>query len=157
MKVHTRQIPVEGLHLEGEENGIEFDTGDEYLKCLTPVRYSLDVGLSETGLFATGTLGIDLERQCVNCLEKFEYPLQVNDFALQTELEGSETVDLTPFIREDILLNLPHYPHCDWDGQKVCNGAPGFKSMAHQETAPEPIPAAEAWNELDKLKVKKKK
>ena len=157
MKVHIRQIPLEGLHLEGEEKGIEFDTGDEYVKCLTPVNYSLDVGLSETGLFATGTLGIDLELQCVKCLEKFEYPLWVEAFALQTELEGAETVDLTPFMREDILLSLPHYPHCDWDGQKVCNGSPGFKSMVDQDAAREPIPASEAWNELDKLKVKKKK
>ena len=157
MKVHIRQIPLEGLHLEGEEKGIEFDTGDEYVKCLTPVNYSLDVGLSETGLFATGTLGIDLELQCVNCLEKFKYPLKVEAFALQTELEGMETVDLTPFIREDILLTLPQYPHCDWDGQKVCNGSPEFKSMVEEETAHEPIAASEAWNELDKLKVKKKK
>jgi uncharacterized protein len=157
MKVHLRQIPLEGLHLEGDETGIEFDSKEGYLKCLGPVRYVLDVGLSESGLFATGTLGVDLELQCVNCLEKFKYPLRVEDFALQTELEGAETVDLTPFMREDILLNLPHYPRCDWDGRKVCEGALKFKSDAAPATARKPIPAPEAWNELDKLKVKKKK
>jgi len=157
MKVHLRQIPEEGLHIEGEESHIDLDPGDEYLKCLTPVQYTLDVGLSEDGLFATGAVGVDLELQCVSCLEKFEYQLRVPDFAMQTELEGAETVDLTPFVREDILLNLPHYPRCDWDGQKVCEGALRFTGKAAPEKASEPIPAAEAWSELDKLKVKKRK
>lgn len=156
--MHLRQIPPEGLHIEGDETGVDLDTGDEYLKPLSPVHYSLDVGLSDSGLFATGMIGVDLEMECVGCLEKFKYPLKVEDFALQTELEGAETVDLTPFVREDILLNLPHYPRCDWDGRKVCEGSLKFKSKAADpDSAREPIPASEAWSELDKLKVKKKK
>ena len=157
MKVQLRNIPVEGLHLEGEE-AIDLDISGEYLKTLGPVRYSLDIGLSGTGLFATGTLEIDLERECVNCLEKFKYPVRIEDFAMQMELGGEETVDLTPQIREDILLSLPHYPRCDWDGGKVCEGALKFKSKASLDEVREPLaPAAEAWNELDKLKVKKRK
>ena len=158
MKVQLRQIPVEGLHLEGDDDGVDLDVSGDYLKVLGPVHYSLDIGLSEGGLFATGTLALDLERECVNCLEKFKYPLRVEAFAMQMELEDSETVDLTPQIREDILLNLPHYPRCDWDGQKVCEGTLRFKSNAGPDKAREPLsPAAEAWNELDKLKVKKRK
>jgi uncharacterized protein len=158
MKVQIRDIPVEGLHVEGDDSGVDLDVGGEYMKALGPVHYSLDVGLSGTGLFATGTLGIDLERECVNCLEKFAYPVRIGDFAMQMELEGEETVDLTPQAREDILLNLPNYPRCDWDGRKVCEGALKFKSKAGPDVVREPLaPAAEAWNELDKLKVKKRK
>jgi uncharacterized protein len=159
MKVHLKQIPPEGSHIEGEDTSVDLDVGnEEYLKCLGPVKYSLDLGLSESGLFATGTLEINLELECVGCLEKFKYPLTVSDFALQTELEGAETVDLTPFVREDILLNLPHYPRCDWDGRKVCQGALQYKSKAGSDKEPKPQqPAVEAWNELDKLKVKRKK
>ena len=155
MKVHLRQIPPDGLHLEGDAKGVELDAGEGYLNPLGPVRYKLDIGLSGTGLFATGTLEVDLELECVNCLTKFKYPLRVEDFALQTELSGEETVDLTPFMREDILLSLPHYPRCDWDGRKVCAGALEFKSKAAPDA--EPPPAAVAWSELDKLKVKKRK
>ena len=36
------------------------------------------------------------------------------------ELRGPETVDLTPSMREEILLNLPAHPHCDRDGDRVC-------------------------------------
>lgn len=158
MKVQIRNIPPEGLHLEGEDNGVDLDVTGEYLKALGPVHYSLDIGLSDSGLFATGTLGVDLERECVNCLEKFTYPLRIEDFAMQMELGGEETVDLTPQAREDILLALPHYPRCDWDGRKVCEGALKFKGKAGPDEAREPLaPATEAWNELDKLRVKKRK
>ncbi len=158
MKVHTRKIPVEGLHLEGEESGVDLDVSGEYLKPLGPVHYSLDIGLSGDSFFVTGTLGIDLEFECVNCLEKFKYPLQVENFAMQMDLAGEETVDLTPQIREDILINLPQYPRCDWNGQKVCEGMLKFKRETGPEASPEPLaPAADAWNELDKLKVKKRK
>ncbi len=35
----------------------------------------------------------------------------------QIDRTGPELVDLTPAIREDILLALPPYPRCDWDGK----------------------------------------
>jgi len=158
MKVQVRNVPPEGLHIEGEDTGVELDVSGEHLKALGPVHYSLDVGLSGDGLFATGTLEVELERECVNCLEKFTYPLRVADFATQVELNGQEIVDLTPQVREDILLNLPNYPRCDWDGRKVCEGALKFRKTAGDTAERElPAPASEAWNELDKLRVKKRK
>src|SRR4051812_46490127 len=122
MKVHIRQIPPEGLHLEGAEDSKILDLREPNITALGPVNYSLDVGLSGDGLFATGTLTVDLRLECVSCLEKMEYPVRVDDFAVQIELDGRETVDLTPQVREDILLNFPPYPHCDWNGEKVCKG-----------------------------------
>ena len=150
MKVHVSQIPVEGLHLEGEESASILDLHDASIKPAGPIRYGIDVGLSGQGLFATGWLAVELEMQCVNCLNRFQYPLRLESFALQTELSGSETVDLTPFVREDIVLALPAHPHCDWDGKKACKGA--YKI---EETAVSPAPSA--WDELDKLKAKTKK
>ena len=152
MKVHLNQIPLEGKHLEGEENAACLDVEHAEFKPLGPVRYSLEVGLSGTGLFATGTLAVDLEMECVACLKKFRYPLRVDDFALQTELDGREMVDLTPFVREDILLSLPSYPHCDWNEEHVCEGADKTNS---RNTAGEQPPRAQTlWEELDKLKIK---
>jgi uncharacterized metal-binding protein YceD (DUF177 family) len=146
MKVHLNQIPAEGIHLEGEEHGDILDLREEAIRQAGPVRYALDVGLSEGGLFATGTLAVDLDLECVSCLRRFHYPLEIDSFALQTELEGAETVDLTPFVREDIVLALPPHPHCDWDGSQECQGVKDFTS--------EPLPEKNVWEELDKLKVK---
>ena len=46
--------------------------------------------------------------------------VQAPAFAVHTELHGPETVDLSPFMREDILLNLPPHPRCDREVGRVC-------------------------------------
>ncbi|MEI8342224.1 MAG: hypothetical protein WCH43_11915 [Verrucomicrobiota bacterium] len=152
MKVHLNQIPLEGLHIEGAEESQFLDVEHAEFKPLGPVHYSLDVGLSGTGLFATGTIEVDLELECVAGLEKFIYPLKIEMFALQTELDGREMVDLTPYVREDILLNLPPYPHCDWNGEHVCVGVQNITSR--DKTGEPPFQAQNVWGELEKLKIK---
>ena len=150
MKIHLRQIHENGLHLEGEEDPafLELEQQREiFVNAIGPVRYQLEVGLSGSGLFATGNLSLDLDVECVNCLVKFTYPLRVPDFAMQTELDGGETVDLTPWVREDILLALPPYPHCDWTGERVCPGALRKTTDVSSDS--------HAWDALDKLKLKK--
>jgi uncharacterized metal-binding protein YceD (DUF177 family) len=146
MKIHLKQIPPEGLQLEGEEDCPIPDLAKEGVRCAGPLRYNLDVGISDGALWANGTLKQAVEVSCVACLEKFVHEIKVPAFALHTELHGPETVDLTPFFREDILLNLPPYPHCDREGGKVCK-APVSKS--------DQTPAARKpdWSALDKLKL----
>ncbi len=152
MKVHLLQIPSEGKHYEGEEPNTMLDLHEKGVRFVSPVRYSLDVGVSDGGLWAAGTVGTDLQLQCVKCLEEFTYPAEVRDFACQVELTGAEMVDLTEPIREDILLALPAHPHCDWNGKKVC---PGAFIPAKTETPSTELPAAtrEVWGALDQLKL----
>ena len=149
MKVHINQIPEEGLHLEGEDPSSILELNDPLVKPRSGVRYALDIGLSDGGLFATGKLAVDLNVECVACTKKFTYPLRINDFAMQKELHGPEIVDLTDQMREDILLALPPYPRCDWNGQSVCKGA----AREIIETTESPS-ESHTWDELDKLKFK---
>jgi uncharacterized metal-binding protein YceD (DUF177 family) len=150
MKIHLLQIPPEGQHIEGETGSSILDLRDpEHVRALGPIQYSLDVGLSGSGLFATGRLELAVELQCVSCLEAFAFPLTVEDFACQVEVGGSETVDLTEPIREDILLALPAHPHCDWSGETDCRGA------FHHATESEPLnETREIWGALDQLRIK---
>ncbi len=152
MKVHINQIPIEGKHIEGEADHGLLDLHEpEMVRAVSPVSYSLEVGLSEGGLFATGQIGVDFEVKCVNCLESFSYPVAIDDFACQIELTGAEMVDLTPSVREDILLALPPHPHCDWSGERTCNRAlrpPNTESDPSSESS-------EVWGALDQLKIKK--
>ena len=154
MKVHLNQIPHEGMHVDGEDPNSILDLNEPLVTPISPVRYSLDIGVSEGGLFATGELGVDLEVECVSCLEKFRYPLIVPAFACQLELTGTELVDLTGPIREDILLALPPHPHCDWNGERVCKGA--AQVAAIHDAAADPLPQErDVWGALDQLKIKK--
>ena len=148
MKAHLKQIPPEGLHLEGEEDCPISELQAEEVRCLGPMSYNIDIGVSGGALWATGSLRQSVEVRCVVCLEKFVYMIKVPAFALRTDLQGPETVDLTPFMREDLLLNLPAHPRCDRDGGIVCE-------PPQQPAAPSEVKRQSDWSELDKLKIEK--
>jgi uncharacterized metal-binding protein YceD (DUF177 family) len=153
VKIHLKQIPAEGLHLEGEEDCPIPELETEGIRCAGPLHYDLEVGVSAGALWANGTLRQPVEISCVACLEKFVYDITVPAFALHRELQGPEVVDLAPFIREDILLSLPAHPRCDRDAGRVCKAV---KTTA--EAKPEATAAKREhdWEALDKLKIEKR-
>ena len=149
MKAHLKQIPAEGLHLEGEEACSIPQLEAEGVRCAGPLHYNIDIGVSSGALWVNGSLSQPVELRCVSCLEKFVHEIEVPAFAVHTELRGPEAVDLTPFIREDLLLNLPAHPHCDRDGGRICKAK-------HIEMAEQDTKGKSNWSELDKLKLKRK-
>ena len=146
MKIHLKQIPAQGLHLDGDEACPIHDLEAEGIRCAGQLHYNIDVGIAGGALWARGSLVQPVELRCVSCLEKFVYEIRVPAFAVHTELSGPETVDLTPFIREDLLLNLPAHPRCDKDGNRVCKG----KQLETIEKDPK---RKLDWSALDKLKL----
>ena len=161
MRIHTLQIPPEGKHLEGEDPPSIFDLPEPDCQPAAPVTYSLDVGLSNGGLFATGSLSTRFRLRCVRCLEPFEMPIQCANFACQKEMTNAETVDLTEEVREDILLALPAHPSCERDGGLVCasssfeklsaTGSPQGSDGDDGLGGGEP-PQRDVWSVLDQLK-----
>ena len=154
MKIHLKQIPAEGSHLKGEEDCPLTELEPEGIRCAGRLHYDLEVGVSAGALWANGQLSQPVEMNCVACLEKFMHEIKVPSFALHNELQGPEVVDLTPFIREDLLLNLPAHPRCDRDGGRVCKAAKmRTDAIAHSEMPPEK--REHDWEALDKLKLNK--
>lgn len=153
MKVHLRQIQADGLHLEGEEECPIPDLAAEEVRSTGPLRYALDLGISEGALWATGSLAQPVELRCVRCLEPFPFDIEAKAFSIHLDLTGPELVDLTPYLREDILLNLPAHPHCDREGGRVC---PAAKPAATGSPALEGDDKRQPdWSVLDKLKLKR--
>jgi uncharacterized metal-binding protein YceD (DUF177 family) len=150
MKVHLRQIPNEGLHLDDEEECPIPELAAEGVVCTGPLRYSLDLGISEGALWVTGSLAQPVELKCVRCLEPFRYDIGVHAFSIHHELTGPEVIDLTPYLREDILLNLPAHPHCDREGGREC---PAEKESVAPVEADGKRPPD--WSALDKLKLER--
>jgi uncharacterized metal-binding protein YceD (DUF177 family) len=150
MKIHLRQISAGGLRLQGEEECPIPQFDPEEARCAGPLRYALDLGISEGALWANGELIQPLELHCVRCLQPFPFDLTVKDFALHIEIAGPEVVDLTPFLREEILLNLPAYPHCDREGGRVCPVPEIIKKADENDVLEERPPD---WSALDKLKL----
>jgi len=148
VKIHLKQIPAQGLHLDGDEDCPIHDLEAEGIRCVGQLHYNIDLGIAGAALWARGSLSQPVELSCVSCLEKFEYEIRVPAFAVHTELHGPETVDLTPFIREDLLLNLPAHPRCDKDGNRVCKAK-------RPETVEQDTKRKSDWSALDKLKLER--
>ena len=148
MKIHLRHIQADGLHLEGEEECPIPELQAENVACTGPLRYSLDAGVSEGALWVTGHLAQPVELKCVRCLEPFPFDIEVPAFSIHHQLTGPEVIDLMPYVREDLLLNLPAHPHCDREGGRTCPAA------TRLETAPQPDDKRRPdWSALDKLKL----
>lgn len=148
--VHLNQIPPEGRRIEGEADAGFLDLGAIGAKACGPVRYELDIGLSGGGLFATGRVSVPVEMTCVACLQPFVYPAVADPFAAQVEIGGLELVDLTPPVREELLLALPNHPRCDLiPGHSCPYQGPESSGGGTQENA------QSAWDQLDKLKTKR--
>ncbi len=154
LDAHT---PVVRLQGQLPVNDLDLDTRDEMIQAAQPLDYALEVQKFEQGLLAQGRLRLTLKCQCVRCLKPFQYRLALDRWACHLALQGEERVavvndcvDLTPFVREDILLEFPQHPLCD----PGCSGLPKtFVGKAERSSgAGESEASSSAWAELNKLK-----
>ena len=160
LQINLRHLEEHSLHLEGELPLSELDITlrDDVIQLTQPLEYKLEVQKLEDGLLAQGSLRLLLKCQCVRCLKSFELPLEINPWTSHLPLQGEEAVpvvndcvDLTPAVREDILLEFPQHPLCETD----CRGLPVKEGKAKKATKTgDSIQEPSAWSELDKLKLK---
>src|SRR5439155_24011902 len=129
LTVNLRHLEAHDVRLEGEASAkeMDLDTRDEMIQANQPLHYNLEVQKLEGGLLVQGRLQMKFDCECVRCLRPFRYRLDLKEWACHVPLQGDEAVkvindcvDLTPFIREDILLELPQHPLCDPE----CRGLP---------------------------------
>jgi uncharacterized metal-binding protein YceD (DUF177 family) len=150
VKIHLRQLTHGYAHLDEDIDPAFLELESMGATPVGPVHCSVDAGVSDNGVFATGSLSIPVKMECVACLREFESTLSVPNFAAQVDLDGRESVDLTPAIREDILLILPSHPRCDADGRTKC---PAKFQSAPAAPLTEEVDHP-TWNALDQLKPK---
>ena len=131
---------------------LDIDTKDELVRLREPLKYDLEAERMEGGVLVQGTLSLTLDCQCARCLKAFPYPLQMQNWVCHLPLTGDEKVDvindcvdLTPYVRDDIVLAFPQRPLCDPE----CKG---LVSVAKQPVS-EAETASNPWSELNKLKL----
>jgi uncharacterized protein len=157
VKVNLRHLEDKNVQLEGElsPEELQLETVDELIHVRKPVHYEIETEQNEKTLLVQGKLEVDLGCECVRCLKPFDYHLKLDPYAVVVPLEGedkapveNDLVDLTPYLREDILLAFPQHPLCDAE----CDGLPAtFESKPSGNSAQG---QKSAWDELDKLKLK---
>lgn len=156
MKIHRNQIPQEGLFLEGELEAVLIQPGEGVLRQTGPLRYRLECGANSGGFWASGTLALPVEFECVRCLRPFRAEMVLPDFATQLEWEAGDLADLTPVFREDMLLILPNYPDCHRDGGLECPGFGAAAAITEEDPSGpgEAEPGGNPWARLDALDLK---
>ena len=87
----------------------------------------------------------------LSALSRVTNPLTVEPFVAHEELHGEDFVDLTPQIREDILLALPQRALCRPECRGLCPacGENLNERKCHCRVAHEPL----HWHALDQLKL----
>ncbi|HLH54329.1 MAG TPA: YceD family protein [Verrucomicrobiae bacterium] len=159
LQVNLRHLELDNVTLDGQLPASELDmeTRDEVIQANRPLEYHLEVQKFEDGLLVQGRLRLVLNCQCVRCLKSFEYELKLDPWTCHLPLQGEEAlpvvsdcVDLTPAVREDILLEFPQHPLCEQDCRGLRSGSGGKpKPISNPGLSEEGSPA---WNELNKLK-----
>jgi uncharacterized protein len=152
LNVNLQQLSNKDLHLQGEMDAIELDLDsvDELIQLAEPIKYDLEVQKLDQSILVQGQVRVTLRCACVRCLKPFLHTLEYDEWTCHVALEGeeqavvvSDCVDLTPYLREAILLDFPQHPLCE-AGCAGLSGPPQTK----------PGPKAEStsvWAELDKL------
>jgi uncharacterized metal-binding protein YceD (DUF177 family) len=158
--VNLRQLDAYDVRLKGtlavEE--MDIDTRDEVIQVAQPLEHDLEVQKLENSILVQGHLHLNLECQCVRCLKRFQYCLELESWTCHLPLQGedrvavvNDCVDLTPYVREDILLEFPRHPLCNAE----CRGLPKTsvgKSKNTSGTGKTEV-GSSAWAELNKLKL----
>lgn len=156
--VNLRHLAVRNLVLEGElpAGALDIDTRDEMIRLTRPVAYAFEVQKLDQALLLRGRLAAQLDCQCVRCLKPFRYDLELTDWTCHVPLSGEDSVpviadcvDLTPQVREDILLEFPRHPTCEPE----CRGLESSQGRSTRKNVPGPAgQPPPAWAELDRLK-----
>lgn len=158
LTVNLQQLAREPVILKGELPVADLDlpTNDEMVQAKTPLRYNLTVEKLQDAVLAQGELALTFDCQCIRCLKPMKIELNLEGWACHLPLLGedavpvmNDSVDLTAYIREDILLGFPQYPACEPECGGLKRVSPGKSKKTSDATG---LPSS-ALSELDKLKL----
>lgn len=157
--VNLRHLANQNVLLQGElpTGELDLETHDEMIRVNGPVAHDLEAQLLDDNLLVRGSLRVELDCQCVRCLKPFAYDLNLAEWTCLLPLKGEEAVpvnsdcvDLTPHIREDILLAFPQHPVCDSKCRGLTKPEIGKKKTSGRDKTET---GSSAWSALDKLKL----
>jgi uncharacterized protein len=159
--INLRDLERDPLDIEGELTAEELEMLhlDELMRMTQPLEYELEVERLDDGILVQGRLRLELDCECARCLKRFAFELNLEAWAAHLPLEGedavpvnNDSVDLTPAIREDILLELPQRPLCKPDCAGLLQPG-GGKTRKNTPKSGQTEAGSSPWAELNKLKL----
>lgn len=155
IRIHLADIPSEGLEIQGQLTASVFDLPEgDPAHPVGPLSYDLLLLQDEGLVLLEGILQAPFELQCVRCLRTYVQNCVIDPYSGEIDPEGATAIDLVDTLREDLLLALPPYPHCnesDTDlGECVPPGPLHYESPASPTATPEGEPP-NIWAALDQI------
>ncbi|HTA30671.1 MAG TPA: YceD family protein [Candidatus Cybelea sp.] len=156
LQINIRHVEEKEIRLHGLLDVAELDLEDkdELVRARLPLHYDLTAQMAGEAILVQGRLELTLDCECARCLKPFQHRMLLEHWTAHLPLEGPEKAprkddlaDLTPYLREDILLELPQHPLCEADCAGLPNRARQNKTKSASQTE-----GSSAWSELNKLK-----
>jgi len=154
MIVDISELDPDGSLLTGEEPSsvLDLDIAED-VKPAGPIRYSIRVFPAGDGVVAQGTTKVDMTFECVRCAEFFTTTVCEPEFSVAVETPNKdESIDLTPDIRESIILAFPANPLCARDCRGLCQRCRTNLNKSVCRCADSS--AEKRWSVLDNLQLK---
>jgi uncharacterized metal-binding protein YceD (DUF177 family) len=140
------------LELVGELSAETLALDEPVAKADQPVKAELLVTRDGDNFLVTGTLVTTLSVVCGRCAVWMPWAVRTRSEHV-FEAPHPASIDLTPFLREDILLELPLNAACQLGADGRCP-ITGELYQPPPEAAPGSLAGGEVWAELSKIKTK---
>ncbi|MCZ7591533.1 MAG: DUF177 domain-containing protein [Kiritimatiellae bacterium] len=152
MIIELFKLRPDGEWFDGEESPEILGVGeDPAIKSSNPIRYHLFAQRASGQLVLNGEVRADMTLQCGRCAEFFSTSVAENSFLRAYEIsDATEVVDVTPDIREEILLQVPHFPVCSPECKGLCPQCGANLNLAPCKCQP---PDDYRWSALDDVKL----
>ncbi len=151
-KVSTSKLDNRGVDVDQDVPAEDLGLPEEGFSWTSPLKCRLHANRVNNGVLVQGTVEGKVETQCARCLEKFVYEISVPDFCFFQENPLPREIDLTPALREDIILSFPQNFICRDDCKGICVVCGKNRNREDCGCAPvfkENTP----WSALDKLEL----
>jgi len=156
LQINIRHLDDHDVCLQGELPVADLDlpNNDELVQARLPLRYDLTAQKMTDSILVQGRIELTLDCACARCLKPFQHRIELDPWTAHLPLEGpdkapvkDDLADLTPLLREDILLEFPQHPLCE----AGCAGLPNRSEETKTKDAGR-TKESSAWSELNKLK-----
>jgi uncharacterized metal-binding protein YceD (DUF177 family) len=151
MIIHPSHIHEDPVTLHATLPPEVLELNDALARATHPIEARLTAyRITPDEILITGSLVTTLTLICGRCALPMPWPVSIENFTHSLIAPFPTTVNLTPQLREDILLQIPHIAQCTLSQGYICP-ITGEQHLPRPENN-EPIGGRDNWKALDQLK-----